>query len=60
MNRNMKEVTIRLISILITFMIFLGFFMLMKEWKVVMPIQIALAIVLIIIIDYIKGKIFKR
>ena len=60
MNRDMKEVAIRLISIFITFLIFLGFFMLMKEWKVPIPAQIALAIVLIVIVDFIKSKIFKR
>ena len=60
MNRDMKEVAIRLVSIFITFLIFLGFFMLMKELKAPIPVQIAFAIVLIVIVDYIKSKIFKR
>jgi len=60
MNRDMKEVAIRLVSIFITFLIFLCFFMLMKELKAPIPVQIAFAIVLIVIVDYIKSKIFKR
>lgn len=56
----MKDVTVRLISIFVTFLIFLGFFMLMKEYQVPMPIKIVFAIILIVIVDFVKSKIFKR
>lgn len=56
----MKEVTIRLISIFVTFLIFLGFFMLMKEYQVPLPLKIVFALILIVVIDFIKSKIFRR
>ena len=57
---DMKEMTIRLISIFITFMIFLGALMLMKQYNVSMPIKIIVLIALVIIIDFIKSRIFGR
>ena len=57
---DMKEMTIRLISIFITFMIFLGALMLMKQYNVSMPIKIIVLIVLVIIIDFVKSRIFGR
>ena len=56
----MKEVTIRLISIFVTFLIFLGFFMLMREYQVPLPLKIIFALILIVIVDFIKSKIFRR
>ena len=56
----MKESGIRLISILITFMIFLAALVLMKEAGISKPIRILVAIVLVVVIDFIKSKIFKR
>ena len=52
--------TVRLISIFITFMIFLGALMLMKQYNVSMPIKIIVLIALVIIIDFIKSRIFGR
>lgn len=57
---NMGDVAVRLISIFITFMIFLGALMLMKEYNVSMPIKIVVLIALIIIIDFVKSRIFGR
>ena len=57
---NMKEATIRLISILITFMIFLGALMLMREYNLSWPIRIIVLVVLVILIDYVKSKIFRH
>ncbi|MBR1844779.1 MAG: hypothetical protein IJ790_03540 [Lachnospiraceae bacterium] len=56
----MKETAVKLISIFITFMIFLGALMLMREYNVSMPVKIVILIVLIIIIDFIKSKIFGK
>ncbi len=56
----MKETTVKLISIFITFLIFLGALMLMREYNVSMPVKIVILIVLIIIIDFIKSKIFGK
>ena len=56
----MKETGVKLLSIFITFMIFLGALMLMKEYNVSMPIKIAVLIVLIVIIDFVKSRIFGR
>ena len=52
--------TVRLISIFITFMIFLGALMLMKQYNVSMPIKIIVLIVLILVIDFVKSKIFGK
>ena len=57
---DMREAGLRLISILITFLIFLGALMLMKQYNVSMPIKIVVLIVLILIIDFVKSKIFGR
>lgn len=57
---NMRDVVVRLISIFITFMIFLGALMLMKEHNVSMPIKIVVLIALIIVIDFVKSKIFGK
>lgn len=57
---NMVDVVVRLISIFITFMIFLGALMLMKEYNVSMPIKILVLIALIIIVDFIKSLIFGK
>lgn len=57
---NMGDVAVRLISIFITFMIFLGALMLMKEYNVSMPIKILVLIALIIIVDFIKSLIFGK
>ncbi|MBO6119195.1 MAG: hypothetical protein J6P02_01875 [Lachnospiraceae bacterium] len=57
---NMGDVVVRLISIFITFMIFLGALMLMKEYNVSMPIKILVLIALIIIVDFIKSLIFGK
>ncbi len=56
----MKETAVKLISIFITFLIFLGALMLMREYNVSMPVKIVILIVLIIIIDFIKSKIFGK
>ncbi len=56
----MKETAVKLISIFITFLIFLGALMLMREYNVSMPVKIVVLIVLIIIIDFIKSKIFGK
>ncbi|MBO6134797.1 MAG: hypothetical protein J6O09_03385 [Lachnospiraceae bacterium] len=56
----MKETGVKLLSIFVTFMIFLGALMLMKEYNVSMPIKIAVLIVLIVIIDFVKSRIFGR
>lgn len=56
----MKETTVKLISIFITFMIFLGALMLMRKYNVSMPIKIIVLIVMIFVIDYIKSKIFRK
>ncbi len=56
----MQETIVKLISIFITFMIFLGALMLMREYNVSMPIKIGILIVLIVIIDFIKSKIFGK
>lgn len=56
----MKETGVKLLSIFITFMIFLGALMLMKEYNVSMPIKIAVLIILIVIIDFVKSRIFGR
>ena len=57
MDRN--NTAIKLISILITFCIFLGALVLMRKYNVSMPLKIAILIVMIIIIDFVKSKIFK-
>ena len=57
---DMREAGLRLISILITFLIFLGALMLMRQYNVSMPIKIVVLIVLILIIDFVKSKIFGR
>ena len=57
---NMRDVAIRLISIFITFMIFLGTLMLMRKYNVSMPIKIVVLIVLVIVIDFVKSRIFGR
>ena len=57
---DMRETGLRLISILITFLIFLGALMLMRQYNVSMPIKIVVLIVLILIIDFVKSKIFGR
>ncbi len=57
---DMRETGLRLISILITFLIFLGALMLMKQYNVSMPIKIVVLIVLVLIIDFVKSKIFGR
>lgn len=57
---NMKETTIRLISIFITFMIFLGALMLMRKYNVSWPVKIIVLVVLVVLIDFIKSKIFRR
>ena len=57
---NMRDVAIRLISIFITFMIFLGALMLMRKYNVSMPIKIIVLIALVIIIDFVKSRIFGR
>lgn len=56
----MKETAVKLISIFITFLIFLGALMLMREYNVSMPVKIVVLIVLIIIVDFIKSKIFGK
>lgn len=56
----MKETYVKLISIFITFMIFLGALMLMRKYNVSMPIKIIVLIVMIVVIDYIKSKIFRK
>ena len=56
----MKETTVKLISIFVTFMIFLGALMLMRKYNVSMPIKIIVLIVMIFVIDYIKSKIFRK
>ena len=56
----MKETIIKLISIFITFMIFLGALMLMKKYSVSLPAKIIILIVMVVVIDYIKSKIFRR
>ncbi len=56
----MKETGVKLLSIFVTFMIFLGVLMLMKKYNVSMPIKIAVLIVLIVIIDFVKSRIFGR
>lgn len=56
----MKDTGIRLISILITFMIFLGALMFMKHIGISKPIRIIVAILLIFVVDYVKSKIFGR
>ena len=57
---NMKETTIRLISIFITFMIFLGALMLMRKYNVSWPVKIIVLVVLVVLIDFVKSKIFRR
>lgn len=57
---NMQDVIVRLISIFVTFMIFLGALMLMRKYNVSMPIKIVILVVMIVIIDYIKSKIFGK
>lgn len=56
----MQETIVKLISIFITFMIFLGALMLMREYNVSIPIKIGILIVLIVIIDFVKSKIFGK
>ena len=56
----MKETSVKLISIFVTFMIFLGALMLMKKYNVSMPVKIIVLVVMILIIDYIKSKIFRK
>lgn len=57
---DMKETVVRLISILITFMIFLGALMLMRKYNVSWPIKIIVLVVLVVLIDFVKSKIFRR
>ena len=57
MDRN--NTYVKLISILVTFFIFLGALVLMRKYAVSMPVKIGILIVMIIIIDFIKSKIFK-
>lgn len=57
---DMKETVVRLISILITFMIFLGALMLMRKYNVSWPVKIIVLVVLVVLIDFIKSKIFRR
>lgn len=57
---NMKETAVRLISIFITFMIFLGALMLMRKYNVSWPIKIIVLVVLVVLIDLAKSKIFRR
>ena len=56
----MKETSVKLISIFITFIIFLGALMLMRKYNVSMPVKIIVLIVMIIVIDYIKSKVFRK
>ena len=56
----MQETAIKLLSIFITFMIFLAALMIMRQYNVSMPVKIIILIVLIIIIDFIKSKIFRK
>ena len=56
----MKETAVKLISIFITFMIFLGALMLMKKYNVGWPAKIIILVVMVVAIDYIKSKIFRR
>ena len=57
---DMKETVVRLISILITFMIFLDALMLMRKYNVSWPIKIIVLVVLVVLIDFVKSKIFRR
>ena len=57
MDRN--NTYVKLISILVTFFICLGALVLMRKYAVSMPVKIGILIVMIIIIDFIKSKIFK-
>ena len=54
----MNETVVKLVSILLTFMVFLGALVFMKSIGISKPIRIIVAILLIFVIDYIKGKIF--
>lgn len=56
----MNDTLIRLISIFITFMVFLGALVLMKYLGISKPIRIIVAVLLIFVVDYIKSKIFGR
>ena len=50
----MNETIVKLISILLTFMVFLGALVLMKYLGISKPIRIIVAILLIFVVDYIK------
>ena len=56
----MNETIVKLISIFITFMFFIGALMLMKYLGISKPVRIIVAILLIFVVDYFKSKIFKR
>jgi hypothetical protein len=57
MNKNNPYV--KLISIFVTFFIFLGALVFMKNAGVPQVARIIIAIVLVFVIDYVKGKIFR-
>ena len=57
---DMKDTGIRLISIFITFMVFLGALVFMKYLGISKPIRIIVAVLLIFVVDYVKSKIFGR
>lgn len=55
----MNNIYVRILSVFVTFMIFLGALMLMRKYNVSMPIKIIILFVMIIIIDYTKNRIFR-
>lgn len=56
----MKETVVKLISIFVTFMIFLGALMLMRKYNVGWPAKIIILVVMVVVIDFIKSRIFRR
>lgn len=56
----MNNPYIRLLSIFVTFIVFLGALVFMKHIGVPQVARIVIAILLIFVVDYIKSKIFKR
>ena len=55
----MKETYVKLISIFVTFLIFLGALVFMKYIGVPKVARIIVAVLLIFVVDFVKGKVFK-